>query len=170
MRLSRPCVPLVALLLACVVAAAAEPTAGEWLADCQAYLAAIDGEDASDLDITYCTGQTIGIMAGLGTGARIGAVSMASSLTVLAGLDQDEVLAVFRSMQQSDLLQICAPPEVPTAELIETVAGHLARQSRPRCVAGHRGILRGTAGALSLSGHSGAGLRRPMIQYMRNAQ
>ena len=169
MRLSRPCVPLVALLLACVVAAAAEPTAGEWLADCQAYLAAIDGEDASDLDITYCTGQTIGIMAGLGTGARIGAVSMASSLTVLAGLDQDEVLAVFRSMQQSDLLQICAPPEVPTAELIETVAGHLAA-SPDRAALPVTAAFRGTAGALSLSGHSGAGLRRPIIQYMRNAQ
>ena len=126
MRLVRPCVPLVVLLLACVAATATEPTAGEWLADCQAYLAALEGEDASDLEITYCTGQTIGIMAGLGTGARIGAVSMASSLTVLAGLDQDEVLAVFRGMEPSDLLHICMPPDVPTAELIETVAGHLA--------------------------------------------
>jgi hypothetical protein len=105
---------------------AAEPAAAEWLADCRAYLAALDGAEASDLDITYCTGQTVGILAGLGTGARIGAVSMASTLTVLAGLDEEEVLAVFRDMEQSRLLGYCLPDDVPLAEVISAVAGHLS--------------------------------------------
>jgi len=102
-----------------------EPTAGEWLADCRPYLAVLEGADGSDLDIMYCTGLTVGILAGLGTGARIGAVSMASALTVLAGLDEDEVLGVFRSLSRDDLLGFCLPADRPVSEILTTVAAHL---------------------------------------------
>ena len=93
-------------------AAGTEPSAGEWLADCQAYLAVLAGQDGSDLDITYCTGLTRGILAGLGTGAGIGAVSMASALTVIAGLPEEEIRKVIAQMDRSDLLGICAPADV----------------------------------------------------------
>lgn len=122
----RSFVLILLLLLASAPLPAAEPAAAEWLADCRAYIAALDGAEASDLDITYCTGQTVGLLAGLGTGARIGAVSMASALTVLAGLDEDEVLTVFRNMEQSRLLGYCLPEDVPLAEVITAVAGHLS--------------------------------------------
>ncbi len=120
------------VLLLCTLAwlpgQAAEPLAGEWLADCRAYLAVLEGHDGSDLDITYCTGLTRGILAGLGTGAGIGAVSMASALTVLAGLPESEVRKVIEGMDRSDLLGICAPGDLPTSELVQTVAAYLAER------------------------------------------
>ena len=122
--------------LACLLAGlpghAAEPLAGEWLADCRVYLAVLAGEDGSDLDITYCTGLTRGILAGLGTGAGIGAVSMASALTVLAGLPESEVRKVIESMDRSDLLGICAPGDLPTSDLVQTVAAYL--EQRPEAL------------------------------------
>jgi hypothetical protein len=106
-------------------AAGIEPLAGEWLADCEAYLAVLAGEDGSDLDITYCTGLTRGILSGLGTGAGIGAVSMASALTVIAGLPEEEIRKVIAEMDRSDLLGICAPADVSIAEVVGTVAAYL---------------------------------------------
>lgn len=109
-------------------APAAEPRAGEWLADCRAYLAVLAGEDGSDLDITYCTGLTRGVLAGLGTGAGIGAVSMASALTVLAGLPESEVRKVIEGMDRNQLLGICAPGDLPIADVVQTVAGYLDKR------------------------------------------
>jgi hypothetical protein len=106
-------------------AAARGPTAGDWLADCGAYLAVLEGAEGSDLDITYCTGLTLGILSGLDTGARIGAVSMASALTVLAELDQEAVLAVFRELGSEGLLHYCLPPATPISEVVTTVAAEL---------------------------------------------
>jgi hypothetical protein len=102
-----------------------EPTAGEWLADCKPYLEVLEGADGSDLDIMYCTGLTVGIVAGLGTGAQIGAVSMASTLTVLAGLDQARVLGVIQSLSRADLLSVCMPADRPISEILTVVAAHL---------------------------------------------
>ena len=117
---------LLAVLLAWAVPAGArEPTAGEWLADCTPYLAVLEGSDGSDLDIMYCTGLTMGILAGLNTGARIGAISMASALTVLAGLDQEKVLAAFNSLESEDLLGFCLPADPPVSEILVAVAAHL---------------------------------------------
>jgi hypothetical protein len=117
---------LLALLFAWPgVAGAREPTAGEWLADCTPYLAVLEGSDGSDLDIMYCTGLTMGILAGLNTGARIGAISMASALTVLAGLDQGKVLAAFNSLESEDLLGFCLPADRPVSEILLVVAAHL---------------------------------------------
>lgn len=117
---------LLAVLLAWAGPAdAREPTAGEWLADCTPYLAVLEGSDGSDLDIMYCTGLTMGILAGLNTGARIGAISMASALTVLAGLDQEKVLAAFNSLESEDLLGFCLPADRPVSEILVVVAAHL---------------------------------------------
>ena len=117
---------LLALPLAWAAPAdAREPTAGEWLADCTPYLAVLEGSDGSDLDIMYCTGLTMGVLAGLNTGARIGAISMASALTVLAGLDQEKVLAAFNSLESEDLLGFCRPADGPVSEILVVVAEHL---------------------------------------------
>jgi hypothetical protein len=103
-----------------------EPTGGEWLADCGAYLAVLEGAEGSDLDITYCTGLTMGILAGIATGARIGAVSMASALTVLAGLDQDKVLEAFRGLdKEGRLIRYCLPADQPLSEIVTAVAADL---------------------------------------------
>ena len=102
-----------------------EPTAGEWRADCKAYLEVLEGADGSDLDIMYCTGLTVGIVAGLRTGAQIGAVSMASTLTVLAGLDQARVLGVIQGLSREDLLNVCMPADRPISEILTVVAAHL---------------------------------------------
>lgn len=119
--------PLLLSLLAWLAgpAGASEPRAGEWLADCRAYLAVLAGEDGSDLDITYCTGLTRGILAGMGTGAGIGAVSMASALTVLADLPESEVRKVIEGMDRHHLLGICAPADLPVADVVQAVAAHL---------------------------------------------
>lgn len=108
-----------------------EPTAGEWRADCKPYLEVLEGADGSDLDIMYCTGLTVGIVAGLGTGAQIGAVSMASKLTLLAGLDQARVLGVIQSLSREDLLSFCMPADRPISEILMVVTAYLdARPER----------------------------------------
>lgn len=117
-----------AILLACGLAAPAVargPTAGEWLSDCSPYLAFLEGADGDDLDITYCTGLTLGILSGLDTGAQIGAVSMASALTIMAELEEQEVLGVFRQLGTEGLLRYCLRPDVPISEIVTGVAAHL---------------------------------------------
>ncbi len=116
---------LCALLLAPAPALSQEPTAAEWFNDCRVYLAVLAGEEGSDLDITYCTGLTRGILAGLGTGAGIGAVSMASALTVMGNLPEAEVRKLIDSMNRMDLLGICMPEGLPLADVVATVATHL---------------------------------------------
>lgn len=116
---------LLALVNPLCTARADEPLASEWQADCRPYLAVLAGQEGSDLDITYCTGLTRGILAGLGTGAGIGAVSMASALTVIAGLPEDEVRKIIDSMDRRDLLGICAPGDLPVADVVQTVSDYL---------------------------------------------
>lgn len=106
-------------------ARADEPLAKDWQADCRPYLAVLAGREGSDLDITYCTGLTRGILAGLGTGAGIGAVSMASALTVIAGLPEDDVRKIIDSMDRRDLLGICAPGDLAVADVVQTVSEYL---------------------------------------------
>jgi hypothetical protein len=109
-------------LLPWSAASAAGPTAGEWLADCSGYLAVLEGGVGDDLEIAHCTGLTLGILAGLETGARLGAVSMGSTLTVLAGLEQDEVLEVFRRLEGAGLLRYCLPEGQRLSEVMRVVA------------------------------------------------
>jgi hypothetical protein len=109
-------------LLPWPAASGAGPTAGEWLADCSVYLVVLEGGVGDDLEIAYCTGLTLGILSGLETGARLGAVSMGSTLTVLAGLEQDEVLEVFRRLEGTGLLRYCLPEGQRLSEVIRVVA------------------------------------------------
>jgi hypothetical protein len=135
---------LVGLLLASRVAAQ-PPTAGEWLADCSAYLAVLEGREGDDLDIAHCTGLTRGILAGLDTGARLGAVSMGSTLTVLAGLNPDRVLAVLREQDQARLLRYCLPQDLRMADILPVVADFVraapAHASRPAPAAVYEALL-----------------------------
>ncbi|MEJ2515824.1 MAG: Rap1a/Tai family immunity protein [Gammaproteobacteria bacterium] len=126
------CLTLSALLLAASPAVAQEPSAAEWFDDCRVYLAVLAGQEGSDLDITYCTGLTRGILAGLGTGAGIGAVSMASALTVMGNLPEDEVRRLIDSMNRMDLLGICMPEGLPLADVVATVAAHLEASPHAR--------------------------------------
>jgi hypothetical protein len=107
---------------------AAETTAAGWYHDCQAYIGLLRGtSDGDDLEITYCMGQTLGIIEGLRTGSRIGALSMASLMAVLLGLDREQVFDVFKDATTEDLLGYCAPPEQPGSSYIEVVADYLDR-------------------------------------------
>lgn len=107
---------------------AAAITAAQWQADCAAYIGVLTGTgDGDDLEITYCMGQTLGIVGGLETGSRIGALSMASILAVLSGLDQDKVFQIFNEVSTEDLLGYCTPPDHSGSQYIRVVAGYLGR-------------------------------------------
>jgi hypothetical protein len=113
---------LVPGFLAWPAAEASGPSAADWLADCSGYLAVLEGGTGDDLEIAHCTGLTLGILAGLETGARLGAVSMGSTLTVLADLEQDEVLEVFRRLDGAGLLRYCLPEGQRLSEVLRVVA------------------------------------------------
>ena len=101
-------------------------SAGGWRTDCEGYLQVLGGSDGvDDLDITYCVGVTLGVLEGLETGSRIGAVSMASALTVLLGLDGQRVFQLFESMSREDLLAYCPPDTANTGDHIQAVAGFI---------------------------------------------
>lgn len=109
-------------------AGAAAVTAADWQADCAAYIGVLTGTgDGDDLEITYCMGQTLGIVGGLETGSRIGALSMASILAVLLSLDRDKVFQVFNQVSTEDLLGYCVPQEHASSQYIRVVADYLAR-------------------------------------------
>ena len=131
MRSSLPGICMMALWTALLwpYASLATPaTAGEWYADCEAYIAVLSGTgDADDLELTYCMGQTIGLVSGLETGTRIGAVSMASMLTVLLGLDGDKVLQLLGETSDEELLRYCAPDDLSTSQAITLVADFLGQ-------------------------------------------
>jgi len=109
-----------------VMAEQAVRSAGEWRQDCDAFIAALTGgEPGDDLDITYCVGQTEGIVAGLSTGSRIGAVGMASKLTLAYGLDRQQVYELFEQTSSQDLLGICLPDDLRTGAQVLAVAEFL---------------------------------------------
>lgn len=97
-------------------------TAAQWKASCDAFVASLDGGAVgNDLEVTYCVGQTKGIMAALRTGAQLGALSMASTLSVLYELDPTVVFSVFEGLDASELLAFCVPPDTRTAAIVLTV-------------------------------------------------
>ncbi len=101
-------------------------SAGGWRTDCTGYLEILEGNgQADDLDITYCVGITLGVLEGLETGSRIGAVSMASALTVLLGLDGQRVFQLFETMGREDLLAYCPPDAATTGDHIVAIAGYI---------------------------------------------
>jgi hypothetical protein len=101
-------------------------TAGGWRKDCDGYLQVLAGNPVGDdLDITYCVGVTMGVLEGLETGSRIGAVSMASAMTVLLGLDGQRVFQLFETMGREELLAYCPPEDAGTRAHIEAIAGYI---------------------------------------------
>ena len=128
---------LLPLATACVLSAgflvargaeAAETTAAVWYDDCRSYIGILRGtSDGDDLEVTYCMGQTLGIIEGLRTGSRIGALSMASIMSVLLGLDSEQVFEVFKEASTEDLLGYCVPPEQSGSSHILIVADYLDR-------------------------------------------
>ncbi len=107
---------------------AAVATAADWQADCAAYIAILSGTGGGDdLDITYCLGQTLGIVAGFETGSRIGALSMASLLTVLLGLDGEKVFELFGETTDEELLGYCEEEETSGSRYIMILADYLER-------------------------------------------
>ncbi len=129
MTVRRTASAMVLLLLAMTAAAqdTALVTAADWRESCAPYLATLRGEPADDdLKITYCVGQTKGIVEAMDTTSRIGAVSFASTLTVAFGLDQGQVFALFEKMQERGFLGLCRPEDMRTANYVETVDRYLA--------------------------------------------
>lgn len=107
---------------------AAIATAADWQGDCAAYIAILSGTGGGDdLDITYCLGQTLGIVAGFETGSRIGALSMASLLTVLLGLDGEKVFTLFGETSDEELLGYCEEEETSGSRYIMILADYLER-------------------------------------------
>ena len=112
----------------CTDSHAVGATASDWYADCEVYIGVLTGTgDGDDLDLTYCIGQTLGIVAGLETGARIGALSMASLITVLLNLDGQRVFQVFEEASDEELLGYCAPDELSGSRTVTVVADFLGR-------------------------------------------
>ncbi len=109
-----------------VAAEQAVRSAGDWRQDCDAFISALSGgEPGDDLDITYCVGQTEGIVAGLSTGSRIGAVGMALKAALAYGLDRQRVYELFEKAGSQDLLGICLPDDLRTGAQVLAVAEFL---------------------------------------------
>ncbi len=108
-------------------------TAADWQTDCAAYIAILSGTGGGDdLDITYCLGQTLGIVAGFETGSRIGALSMASLLTVLLGLDGEKVFQLFGETSEEELLGYCVDDEPSGSRYIMILSDYLGRHPDKR--------------------------------------
>lgn len=108
-------------------------TAADWQVDCAAYIAILSGTGGGDdLDITYCLGQTLGIVAGFETGSRIGALSMASMLTVLLGLDGEKVFQLFGETSEEELLGYCVDDEPGGSRYIMILSDFLERHPDKR--------------------------------------
>lgn len=127
MRISIPLTAFVLGLLHGGQAVAQTGTAADWYADCAAYIGILQGtSDGDDLEVTYCMGQTLGIVAGLETGSRIGALSMASILSGLLGLDPEKVFEVFSTVEDESLLGYCVPENATGSFYITAVSDYLA--------------------------------------------
>jgi hypothetical protein len=119
---------VVTLLFVSQPVQSASTTAAEWYSDCAAYIGVLTGTgDGDDLEITYCMGQTLGIVSGLETGSRIGALSMASLLALLLNLDRDSVFQIFNEVSPEELLGFCKPTNATGSQLISIVADYLRR-------------------------------------------
>ena len=126
-------VPLSALLclagLLATASAAADPkppTAAEWRRHCDEYLGELGGQaKPDDLAVTYCIALTSGVLAGLKFGSQLGAVGMASRLTVAYGLDSKEVFESFKKTTPETLMQVCPPAGLEMHDYVLLVHGYL---------------------------------------------
>jgi hypothetical protein len=103
------------------------PTAEEWQRSCDAYLQGVEGNAASsDLDVSWCIGMTTGLLSGMRLGSQIGALKMASRMTVLYELKSRDVFGIFREETPESLLQICVPKTIRLRDYIMTAHAYVA--------------------------------------------
>jgi hypothetical protein len=103
------------------------PTAGEWQRNCDAYVRALEGTEAtSDLEVTWCIGVTTGMLSGLRIGSQLGALNMASRMTVTYELQSRDVFEMFQQQTPESLLQVCVPKSIRLRDYIETVHRYVA--------------------------------------------
>jgi hypothetical protein len=103
------------------------PTAEEWQRNCDAYLQGIEGTAASsDLEVSWCIGVTTGLLSGMRLGSQIGALNMASRMTVMYELKSQEVFGMFQQETPESLLQICVPKTIRLRDYITTVHAYVA--------------------------------------------
>jgi hypothetical protein len=106
------------------------PTAGEWQRNCDAYVRAVQGQEGtSDLDVTWCLGMTSGMLNGLRLGSQLGALNMASRMTVTYGLQSRDVFEVFQQQTPESLLQVCVPKGIRMRDYIETVHKFIGKKA-----------------------------------------
>ena len=118
---------LVALLASAAAAAEPKPpSAAEWRRHCDEYLGELGGRPkVDDLAVTYCVALTSGVLAGLSFGTQLGAVGMASRLTVAYGLDSKEVFEAFKKTTPETLMQVCPPPGLALHDYVFLLHGYL---------------------------------------------
>lgn len=128
---------LVMGLLASNTSAAGPVPADQWWRGCSAFIEALRGAEGGDNDmvVAHCIGQSVGILDGLRTGSQLGAVSIASQLTVLLDLDSEQVFALLKRQNATDLLRVCLPDDNKIGAHIQTVYRYIEQhpelRSRP---------------------------------------
>ncbi|HYC04549.1 MAG TPA: Rap1a/Tai family immunity protein [Azospirillaceae bacterium] len=109
------------------------PTAGNWQRNCAVFVDTLSGKsNGSDAEISYCVGQTEGIVGALKTGSQIGALAFGGLLVVEAGMNEQAVFDLFERADPDRLLGVCMPAGTQTAAQIETVYKFLDRQPAKR--------------------------------------
>jgi hypothetical protein len=118
---------LVALVASTVAAAdPTPPSAADWRRHCDEYLGELGGKPkVDDLAVTYCIALTSGVLAGLKFGSQLGAIGMASRLTVAYGLDSKEVFESFKKTTPETLMQVCPPPGLALYDYVLLLQGYL---------------------------------------------
>jgi hypothetical protein len=104
------------------------PSAQTWFENCTVYMNVMAGkEQGSDAELSYCLGQTEGIITGLQTGVQIGAIAFAGVLTVEAGMNEKAVFELFQRTTAENLLKFCLPADMPTGPKVEAIYRHFQR-------------------------------------------
>ncbi len=139
--LCRPRAWLLAALFLCAAGVAAQDqaragmdkphafmiTTEKWLSNCRPYVQALDGDaQPSDEELVLCAGLVRGMLAGLHFGGKLGALGYASTAAVVFKLDQEAMFALFSELDASELLDICLPDGLRTADIISATYAHLA--------------------------------------------
>jgi hypothetical protein len=102
------------------------PTAAEWRRNCDAYMRAIEGAATSDMEVSWCVGVTSGLLSGLRLGSQLGALNMASRMTVSYQLASKDVFEMFQEQTPESLLQICVPKTIRLRDYIATAHAYVA--------------------------------------------
>lgn len=107
-------------------------TAEAWFENCGVFMRVLAGGPGCDAEISYCVGQTEGIVSALGTGSQIGALAFGGLLAVQAKMNEKAVFELFKRTDPNVLLGICMPAGTQTSVQIETVYRHLEKNAAQR--------------------------------------